>query len=63
MNTTPCDPKATREARVLLQYLASIEGKGILTGQHTQSIPMEELQFIRETTGKTPALLGFELLG
>ena len=37
MNTTPCDPKATREARVLLQYLASI-----ITGVSPLSIKLDE---------------------
>ena len=48
-------------ARVL-SYLADISGERIVTGQHTQTIPMEELVKIREVTGKEPALLGFELL-
>lgn len=63
MITKPCDAKATDEVKKVLEYLNSIEGKGIITGQHTQSIPMEELSYIEEKTGKTPALLGFELLG
>ncbi len=63
MNTKPCDEKAIKEVKVLLEYLNSIEGKGILTGQHTQSIPMEELDYIHELTGKLPAVCGFELLG
>ena len=63
MQTTPCDPKALPCVRALLQYLASIEGKAILTGQHTQTMAQEELHHIEAVTGKRPALLGFELLG
>ena len=63
MQTTPCDPKALPCVHALLQYLASIEGKAILTGQHTQTMAQEELYHIEAVTGKRPALLGFELLG
>ena len=45
-----------------MKYLADISGDRIVTGQHTQTIPMEELEKIRKVTGKEPALLGFELL-
>lgn len=62
MLTTPCNPAASPRARALLNYLASIEGKAILTGQHTQSMAQEELHHIEAVTGKCPALLGFELL-
>ena len=63
MLTKPCDPKALPCVQRLLEYLASIEGKAILTGQHTQSMGQEELVCIERETGKLPALCGFELLG
>lgn len=63
MLTKPCDPKALPCVQSLLEYLASIEGKAILTGQHTQSMGQEELVCIERETGKLPALCGFELLG
>lgn len=63
MITRLCNPNAQVEAVALMDYLASIEGRGILTGQHTQSIPQEELACIQRETGKLPALCGFELLG
>ena len=62
MIITPCDKKATPEVKQVLAYLNSIEGNHILTGQHTQSMPMEEVQKIKEVTGKLPAVCGFELL-
>ena len=58
----PVDPKATPEAKALLNYLSEIGGKGILTGQHTQTNPMEEIDWIFRHTGKKPALRGFEML-
>ena len=62
MIITPCDKKAIPEVKAVLEYLNSIEGKAIITGQHTQSRPMEEIEHIQKVTGKLPALCGFELL-
>jgi len=62
MNYLPCNKNASVEAVKVLQYLADLRGKGILTGQHTQTMAQEELEYIREATGKEPALCGFELL-
>lgn len=63
MITTPCNPNATPNARRLLEYLASVEGQRILTGQHTLTMAQEELHHIEAVTGKLPAICGFELLG
>lgn len=52
----------SRSAQNLLDYLSEISGKKIITGQHTQTNPMEEIEYIYEHTGKVPALRGFELL-
>ncbi len=62
MITTPCNPNAQQEVRDLLACLNRIEGKGILTGQHTQTYGQEELAVILRETGKLPAICGFELL-
>ena len=56
------NPNATKNAQKLLDYLSDTAGKAIITGQHTQTIPMEEIEYIKEVTGKTPKLRGFELL-
>lgn len=56
------NPDATAEAQKLLNYLSETAGKAIITGQHTQTNPMEEIAFIREQTGREPLLRGFELL-
>ncbi len=62
MITTPCDKKAIPEVKRVLEYLNSIEGKAVITGQHTQSMGMEEVACIEQKTGQLPALCGFELL-
>ena len=59
----PVNPNATKEASALLDYLYEIAGKKLISGQHTQTIPMEEVSYIEEVTGKRPKLQGFELLG
>ena len=56
------NPNATASAKKLLNYLSETAGKAIITGQHTQTNPMEEIDYIRENTGKEPVLRGFELL-
>ena len=53
---------ATPEARELLNMLSETAGKAVITGQHTQTIPMEEIDYIRSVTGREPKLRGFELL-
>lgn len=59
---TPVNPRATKNAVQLLDYLYETAGNGIITGQHTQTVPMEEIEYIRKVTGKEPKLRGFELL-
>ncbi len=58
----PVNKNASQKAKELLQYLCETAGKGIITGQHTQTNPMEEVTYIKEQTGKMPKLRGFELL-
>ncbi len=56
------NPNAAEEVKAVLEYFASIRGKGLITGLHTQTREQEELQYIQKETGKLPALCGFELL-
>lgn len=56
------NPNVSKEAKDVLAYFKNIAGKRIVTGQHTQTIPMEEITYIKEKTGKEPKLRGFELL-
>ncbi len=58
----PVNKNASPETAALLSYLEQTAGRGIITGQHTQTNPMEEITYIREVTGKEPKLRGFELL-
>jgi len=58
----PCNPDASEEARSVLDYLAGLRGRGIVLGQHTQTMAQEELAYIHDITGKSPGLCGFELL-
>lgn len=59
----PVNPNATQKAKELLEYLYETAGNAIITGQHTQTIPMEEAVYIKEKAGAAPKLQGFELLG
>lgn len=58
----PVDPFIQDEAAALLNMLCETAGRRILTGQHTQTVPMEEVGYIRSVTGRKPKLIGFELL-
>ena len=53
---------ATEKAKALLNFLSDTAGKAIITGQHTQTNPMEEIDYIKSKTGKEPLLRGFEML-
>ena len=39
------NPNACESAKELLNYLSEMAGKAIITGQHTQTIPMEEIDY------------------
>ncbi|MBP5446391.1 MAG: hypothetical protein J6Y28_09495 [Acholeplasmatales bacterium] len=58
----PCNTYATIEVRKLLNYFQSINHRKIISGQHTQTIPQEELNHIKRITGYYPKLVGYELL-
>ncbi|MEF2964807.1 glycosyl hydrolase [Paenibacillus sp. M1] len=62
INFAPCNPNASDEVKSVLNYFSQVAGKGIITGQHTQTSVQGELQYIKKATGKLPALCGFELL-
>lgn len=58
----PVNKNATPEAKKLLEYLVDCAGNCIITGQHTQTNPMEERAYLKEVTGHYPKLVGFEML-
>lgn len=60
---TTADAKATQEAKELLEYLKNTAGQQIITGQHTQTIPCEEIDYIRQTTGKSPSCVASSCWG
>lgn len=62
INTRPSNVDSQECVVKVMEYLADISGKSIITGQHTQDMEQPELKKIIEITGKKPALLGFELL-
>ena len=62
MEIKPCNPKASSEVIRVLNYIEGLQGNGILTGQHTKTKRQEELIYLKDVTGRQPALCGFELL-
>lgn len=54
--------KASKEAKRLYDYLWSIRGKGILSGQQIYNGNTEDIKAIEAATGKTPAVLGIDLI-
>jgi mannan endo-1,4-beta-mannosidase len=60
--TIPTNPNAQDCVKKVMDYLGEISGDRIVTGQHTQTMDMVDLEVVRKETGKEPALLGFELL-
>lgn len=59
---TTVNPNASASAKKLLNDLSERAGKSIITGQHTQTNELEEIDYIKKITGKEPMLRGFELL-
>ena len=65
---TPCDPLATKETQSLMAYLNSVYGKNVLSGQqeiyssgHGGNFEVE-FDYLKDTTGKLPAVRGFDFL-
>ena len=54
---------ASQNAKKLYEYLTSIYGSKILSGQYCDTgMYGKEFQIIKKTTGKTPAVLGLDLM-
>lgn len=59
------NPHATREAKILFNYICSIYGNHILSGQQEStwlSTPDNEMNYIQATTGKLPAIRGLDYI-
>lgn len=55
-------PEPLQCVRDLMEYFKAIWGKKIVIGQHTKDREMQSYRQIQTLTGKSPALLGMELL-
>lgn len=67
-DTTCCDPQAIPAAQNLMNYMASVYGKNIISGQqeiykygHGGNFE-QEFDYLQEKTGKLPAIRGFDYL-
>ncbi len=61
---SPVNPNATKEAEELLNYLYSIKGEKILSGQHNYSHELlRSTDSVIAITGKTPKIWGSDFLG
>jgi mannan endo-1,4-beta-mannosidase len=59
----PVNPNATKEARELLDYLYSLKGKYILSGQHNYGNELlRSTDSVKSITGKLPAIWGSDML-
>ncbi len=58
-----CNPNASEEARRLYSYLCDIYGDSFLAGQTCDQGPYgKEMQVIKKTTGKMPAVLAMDFM-
>jgi hypothetical protein len=57
------NPRASQEARSLYRFLWSIYGRRTLTGQQERPVPpRDELDYLRRTTSRLPAMLGLDFI-
>ncbi len=56
------DPQATKEAQKLMEYLSSVYGKNVLSGQQEYygESRDDEFNYIENTTGELPVIRGFD---
>lgn len=68
VDKTLVNPNATNETKALKSYLADVYGKHILSGQqelcggHNYSGSENEFTYIKDKTGKMPAVRGFDFM-
>lgn len=66
LNTKPdhklSNPKSTKNTQALYDYLLTLPGNGILSGQQIYNRSQPEIKVLYETTGKYPAVLGIDLI-
>ncbi|MFD1257841.1 glycosyl hydrolase [Mucilaginibacter terrae] len=62
-NTELSNAKASDQAKALYKYLQDMRGKKILSGQMVSNFGrFDELKYIKEVTGKQPALRGMDFI-
>ena len=68
IDATPCDSKATSETKALKQYLSSVYGKKVISGQqevygngHKFNYELE-FDYIHDASGEYPAIRGFDMM-
>jgi hypothetical protein len=61
-SATPIDPSATPQAKALLNYIYSIYGKQMLTGQMHVGWGDDDVAYVNTTTGKYPAIMGIDFI-
>lgn len=54
----PVTPDASPEAKALLNYIYSVNGEKVLSGQHG----IDETEYVKSVTGRYPAVKGFDLI-
>jgi hypothetical protein len=59
---TPVTPNASPEARALLNFLYAVNGKKTLSGQMWVPWGIDEIDRVREITGKFPAIRGHDYI-
>lgn len=65
---TTVNPNATQETKALMSYLVDVYGKHILSGQqelcgsHNYEASEAEFTYIKDKTGKMPAVRGFDFM-
>lgn len=65
---TPSDPNATDETKALMEYMTTQYGSSIISGQQeiygggNNGDTELEFEYIHDTTGKYPAIRGFDLM-
>lgn len=68
IDSTPCDVNATSETKNLKQYLTSVYGNHVISGQQetycggNNGNTELEFDYIHDKTGKSPAIRGFDLM-
>lgn len=59
---TLSNPNSSKETVALFSYLNAMYGKKILSGQMWSSWGIDELKYVKENTGKLPALRGMDFI-